>query len=96
MTRAEMHYLSCQDANCERFACVARRDYEQKLLVAEAKIKKLKAEKGELNKELNFRINIMRPRLSGLIVEEFIVDSDKPYAYSAGHGGSGGSGENGI
>jgi hypothetical protein len=31
MTRAESHYLSCQDKNCERFACLARRDYEGKI-----------------------------------------------------------------
>lgn len=28
----QVHYLNCQDENCEKFACVARRDYEQKLL----------------------------------------------------------------
>ncbi len=36
MDKAEIHYLTCQSQNCERYACVARRDYEQKLLVTEA------------------------------------------------------------
>lgn len=31
MTRTEAHYLNCQDENCERFACVARRDYERQI-----------------------------------------------------------------
>lgn len=32
MTKAESHYLTCQDPQCERFACVARRDYEDKFV----------------------------------------------------------------
>lgn len=31
MTKAEMHYLNCQDDNCEFFFCVARRDYERQI-----------------------------------------------------------------
>lgn len=31
---AESHYLKCQNENCERFACLARRDYEHRLASA--------------------------------------------------------------
>lgn len=41
MNRAEIHYLNCQDDCCERFACVARRDYEQKILRLEAALGKI-------------------------------------------------------
>lgn len=31
MTRAEAHYLNCQDDNCEFAYCVARRAYEKQI-----------------------------------------------------------------
>lgn len=31
MTRAELHYLNCQNTNCDKIACVGRRDYEGRI-----------------------------------------------------------------
>ena len=36
MTKSESHYLTCQDRECEKYACLARRDYEQRLRWAES------------------------------------------------------------
>lgn len=32
MTSAEMHYLNCDDSDCEKVYCVGRREFEQKIL----------------------------------------------------------------
>ncbi len=40
MTKTEMHYLRCTNINCEVFACVARRDYEQKIANLEFELNK--------------------------------------------------------
>lgn len=40
----EKHYLTCMNENCEKFACVARRDYEQKVKRLENEIYHLKLE----------------------------------------------------
>lgn len=52
MSPAESHYLTCQDVNCEKFACVARRDYEQKILVLETDLKDAKEEHAATRKRL--------------------------------------------
>ena len=31
--KADVHYLTCQDKECERAACVDRRDYENQISV---------------------------------------------------------------
>lgn len=40
MNAAEKHYLVCLNEHCERVFCVGRRDYEQKILALESKVKK--------------------------------------------------------
>jgi hypothetical protein len=35
MNKDDRHYLTCQDDNCERAACTARREYEEKILSLE-------------------------------------------------------------
>lgn len=42
MTKADMHYLNCDDRDCEKVACVARRDYERKISELENAINKCK------------------------------------------------------
>lgn len=31
MTKAHIHYMACTDQNCEKYMCVARRDYESEI-----------------------------------------------------------------
>ncbi len=38
MSKAEMHYLNCIDRDCEKYGCLARRDYERKIANLESKI----------------------------------------------------------
>lgn len=38
MTKTEMHYLNCDDRDCEKVACVGRRDYEKMVLKLEARV----------------------------------------------------------
>ncbi len=31
MTKSELHYLNCQEPDCERVWCVGRRDFERRI-----------------------------------------------------------------
>ena len=44
----QLHYLSCLSEHCEKFACVARRDYENKILILESYKLKLEEATGLL------------------------------------------------
>ena len=52
MTKAEMHYLNCDDEDCEKFACIARRDYEHQLEIMESEVSLLAAKVKELSYEI--------------------------------------------
>lgn len=52
MTKAELHYLGCVDDDRERFACVARRDFQNEIDRLNDRISELEMEKSDMRAEL--------------------------------------------
>lgn len=69
MNKAEIHYLNCDDECCERFACVARRDYQRQISC-------LQEENTELIRVMNARdLNAALPAVAKALDESY----DDPY-----------------
>jgi hypothetical protein len=71
---SESHYLTCQDENCEKAYCVARRDYEAKLSGLERKNRVLQVKidnliVGNLNDFTEMELKVVKHHRDELLTE---------------------------
>lgn len=70
MNRKDVHFLNCDDKNCEKVACIQRREHEQKILRLETTI-------AEIYEVANKHPNLEESQLAN-VIEQAYLDHCEP------------------